>query len=156
MLRVGQEVQVWAVAVGSAMSVLEQDSVGDRPRHVHEGRAREQLLSGGPSATLAVLKVNERPCKHAIKRGLRVRACSLHNDVGQGQLLRLERPVAAEAGVEGNAKTMAVPARGAPLHIHVSEAESSEPAARANLPQFDYLLKRDVRAFVAAPLAAVC
>ncbi len=126
MRRVSQETQVWALAVGSAMRVLEHDGVADRPRHVHEGRLRVQLVTRGPNT--AVLEVNERPCKHAIIRELRVRARGLHDDVAQGPLLRLERPVAAVAGVGVNAKTMAVPARGAPLLINVSEAASSAPA----------------------------
>ena len=82
----------------------------------------------------------------------------MHDDVGQRQLPRFERPVAAEAGVNVNDQTMAVPARGATLQTNVSEAAlaaSSAAAVRTNLPQINYLVERDVRRFVAAPLAAI-
>ena len=130
MRRVSQEVQVWELAVGSAMRVLVHDGVADRPRHVHKGRAMVQRRAGGRNAELGFLKVDERLGEHAIKRSFRVRARGLHNDVAQGPLLRLERPVAAVAGVNINDETMvAAPARGARLHINVSEASSSTPAA---------------------------
>ena len=122
MLRVSQEVQVGAGAVGPAMRVLEDDSVPARPRHVHEGRARVQLLARGPSGASAALKIDERLCEDAIKRGLGVRACRLHDDVAQGQLLRLQRPVAAEARVDVNNQTMAVPPRGAALQAIVRQS----------------------------------
>ncbi len=141
------------------MRVLVHDGVADRPlrpRHVHEGRAMVQRRAGGRNAELGFLKVDERLGEHAIKRSFRVRARGLHDDVAQGALLRLERPVAAVAGVNINDETMmAAPSRGARLHIDVSEASSSAPAVRANLPMTNYVVKRDVRAFVAAPLAAV-
>ena len=122
MLRVSQEVQVGAGAVGPAMRVLEDDGVPARPRHVHEGRARVQLRARGPSGPSAVLKVDELLCEDAIKRGLGVRASRLHDDVAQGPLLRLQRPVAAVAGVDVNNQTMAVPPRGAALQAIVRQS----------------------------------
>ncbi len=126
MRRVSQEMQVDAAAVGVAIfSFLEHNNEVARPRYVNEGRATTQLGAGGLSASLAVLKVDENLGEHAIMRSLRVRARGLHDDVAHGPLLRLERPVAAVAGVDENDKTMAVLACGAPLHINVSEEESS-------------------------------
>ena len=122
MLRVSQEVQVGAGAVGPAMRVLVDDGVPARPRHVHEGRARVQLRARGPSGPSAVLKVDELLCEDAIKRGLGVRACRLHDDVAQGPQLRLQRPEAAEAGVDVNNQTMAVPPRGAALQAIVRQS----------------------------------
>ena len=79
----------------------------------------------------------------------------MNDDVGQGPPLRLERPVAAEAGVGVNDEMMAVPERRAPLHTNVGEEASSAPAEGTNLPQINDLLERDVRVVVAAPLATV-
>ena len=155
MLLVSQQVKVGAVAVGTAMFVLEHDSFAARPRHVHEGRAILQLLDGGPSFIAGDLEVDERRGEHAIFRGLLVRASGLHDDVAQGPLLCLQRPVAAVAGVQANDETIAGPERNATLHINVSEAVSSELAVRTNLPQINHVLKCHMGLFVAGPVAAI-
>ena len=122
MLRISQEVQVGAGAVGPAMRVLEDDGAAVRSRHVHEGCLRLQVLAGGPSGASVVLKVDERLCENANTRFLGVRACCLDDDVAQGQLLRLQRPVAAIAGVDVNNQTMAGPPRGTALQAIVRQS----------------------------------
>ena len=125
-------------------TAISNDSLSIDVVNVSEGRARVQLRAGGPSGASAVLKVDERLCEDAIKRGLGVRASRLHDDVAQGPLLRLQRPVAAEAGVDVNNQTMAVPLRGAALQaiVRQSRGKRRRRIGCANQPATDQLLAR--------------
>ncbi len=105
---------IGTVAVGHAFRVLVDNGVALAPRNVHEGRARVQLFASGPS-TGVVLIINKSFRENAVESSLCVGTSRLHDDVGQAVLLRFDGPMAAEAGVEVQDQTMAVPACAASL-----------------------------------------